>query len=81
MAVMTILRLVSDTATFGSTHFHGCYKGDVWWLDEADAFSQGLAYVNEANRAVIKVDNTSNVSFNQKRNSVGFTPLVFSSRF
>lgn len=44
--------------------------GDVWWLDEADAMSQRLAYVNAANNAIIKVDNTSNVAFNEKRNTV-----------
>lgn len=32
--------------------------------------SQGLAYINSANNAIIKVDNTSNVPFNQKRNTV-----------
>jgi hypothetical protein len=46
------------------------YVGDVWWLDEADAMSQGLAYINGANNAIIKVDNTSNVEMNNKRNSV-----------
>jgi len=44
--------------------------GDVWWLNEADATSQHLAYINSANNAIIKVDNTSDVPFNQKRNTV-----------
>jgi hypothetical protein len=44
--------------------------GDVWWLDEADAMSQHLAYINNANNAIIKVDNTSNVALNEKRNTV-----------
>ena len=39
-------------------------------MDEADALNQGLAYVNGANNAIIKVDNTSNVPYNQKRNTV-----------
>lgn len=39
-------------------------------MDETDAFSQGLAYVNSAGHAVMKVDNTTNVAFNQSRNSV-----------
>jgi hypothetical protein len=46
------------------------FVGDVWWLDETDAMSQGLAYINGANNAIIKVDNTSNVVMNDKRNSV-----------
>lgn len=32
--------------------------------------SQRLAYVNDAGQAVIKVDNTSNVALNEKRNTV-----------
>lgn len=42
----------------------------MWWLNETQATSQGLAYINSANNAIIKVDNTSNVAFNQKRNTV-----------
>jgi hypothetical protein len=44
--------------------------GDVWWLDRASAFRENLAYVNEHNRVVIKVDNVATVPFNEKRNSV-----------
>ncbi len=50
-----------------------CFAGDVWWLDASDAFSQQLAYVNSAGNAIMKVDNTSVVPFNQKRNSVSFS--------
>lgn len=45
-------------------------RGDVWWLDSAAAFTQQLAYVNENNQAVMKVDNSSFVPYNQKRNSI-----------
>lgn len=44
--------------------------GDVWWLDRASAFRDNLAYVNEHNRIIIKVDNITDVPFNEKRNSV-----------
>ena len=44
--------------------------GDVWWLNASDAFTQKLAYVNDAGNAIMKVDNTSNVPFNEKRNTV-----------
>lgn len=47
--------------------------GDVWWLGEQDAMNQGLAYVNDNGHAIIKVDNTSNVAFNEKRNTVRIT--------
>jgi hypothetical protein len=51
--------------------------GDVWWLSREDATSQNLAYVNEAGHAIMKVDNTSNVLFNDKRNSVRITSQDF----
>ena len=47
--------------------------GDVWWLDRASAFRENLAYVNEHNRVIIKVDNVTSVPFNEKRNSVTVT--------
>ena len=51
-------------------------KGDVWWLDRTSAFEQNLVYINEDNRAIIKVDNVSNVPWNEKRNTVfhNFSP-------
>ena len=55
----------------------GLCTGDVWWLDREDATSQGLAYVNNAGNAIIKVDNTSNVPFNEKRNTVRITSTDF----
>ncbi|CAL1709040.1 unnamed protein product [Somion occarium] len=53
--------------------------GDVWWLNASDSFSQKLAYVNDAGHAVMKVDNTSNVPFNEKRNTVRITSKDFYS--
>ncbi|KZV76694.1 glycoside hydrolase family 16 protein [Peniophora sp. CONT] len=47
--------------------------GDVWWLGQQDAMNQGLAYVDNNGHAIIKVDNTSNVPFNEKRNTVRIT--------
>lgn len=44
--------------------------GDVWWLNSSAAFAQRLAYVNGQNQVVLKVDNSSVVPLNQKRNSV-----------
>lgn len=52
-------RLVDDTD-----------RGDVWWLNQSQAQSQQLAYINEKNQVVMKVDNSSYVPLNQKRNSV-----------
>ncbi|KAJ6571816.1 hypothetical protein B0H19DRAFT_1131391 [Mycena capillaripes] len=62
---------------FDNWDFYGNYDnltlGDVVWLNEADAFTQELALVNAAGNVIIKVDNFSNVPFNQKRNSVRIT--------
>jgi hypothetical protein len=44
--------------------------GDVWWLDRASAFRENLAYVDQHNRVIIKVDNVTDIPFNEKRNSV-----------
>ena len=44
--------------------------GDVWWLNETEAMNQQLAYINSADNAIMKVDNTTNVPFGQKRNTV-----------
>jgi hypothetical protein len=45
-------------------------EGDVWYQGQQDAFSQRLAYVNNAGRAVIRVDNTTNVPLGGNRSSV-----------
>lgn len=52
---------------------YGVWLGDVQYLNQADAATQKLAYVNEAGRAIIKVDSTTNVPFNDKRNSIRIT--------
>jgi hypothetical protein len=44
--------------------------GDVVWVDRDTAFQQNLAYIDEQNRVIIKVDNANDVPFNEKRNSV-----------
>jgi hypothetical protein len=78
--VVTSFELVREhkgATFFDDWDFFGSWDnltlGDVWWLDEADAMNQSLAYVNSANNAIIKVDNTSNVAYNQKRNTVRIT--------
>ena len=65
-----------DNLTLGAfkniicTLFDQLFAGDVWWLNESQAFAELLAYVNGANRIILKVDNTTDVPFNDKRNSV-----------
>jgi hypothetical protein len=45
-------------------------KGDVTFVDQTTATSSKLAYVDSNGHAIIKVDNTSDVIYNNKRNSV-----------
>ncbi|KAI0305128.1 hypothetical protein B0F90DRAFT_1701537 [Multifurca ochricompacta] len=72
-----IIRDYSGSTFFDHWDFYGSWDnltlGDVWWLDRASAFQNNLAYINEHNRAVIKVDNVSDVPFNEKRNTVRIT--------
>ena len=35
--------------------------GQVWWVNETRATAEHLAYVNDAGRAVLRVDNTTNL--------------------
>ncbi|PIL35181.1 hypothetical protein GSI_02971 [Ganoderma sinense ZZ0214-1] len=44
--------------------------GDVNFLGNIDAFHNKLAYTNDAGNAVMRVDNTTQLKFGQKRNSL-----------
>jgi len=59
---------------FDGWNFYGSWDnltlGDVWWLNETAATDQHLAYINDAGRAVMKVDNTSVVPMGEKRNTI-----------
>jgi hypothetical protein len=45
-------------------------NGDVNFLGLSQAQSNKLAYLNDQQRVILKVDNTSNVLYNEKRNSI-----------
>ena len=57
----------SDTFSRSANHAD---RGDVYWVNRSEAQSQRLAYVNEKNQIVMKVDNSSYVPLNEKRNTV-----------
>jgi hypothetical protein len=78
MGVGITLRLVRTIEILYLFQFlsHHSLVGDVWWLDRTSAFQQNLVYINDQNRAIIKVDNVSQVPFNEKRNSVFVTTVV-----
>lgn len=52
----------------------------MWWLNQTEATAEHLAYVNDAGRAVIRVDNTTNVPASQdpRRNTVRPRVLLLS---
>ena len=53
--------------------------GDVNWVTQANATQSKLAYVDDDGHAIIKVDNTTFVPYNYKRDSVS-SPLLPSER-
>ncbi|KAJ7037725.1 glycoside hydrolase family 16 protein [Mycena alexandri] len=65
----------SGSTFFDEWNFYGNFdnltNGDAIFVTESVASSSKLAYVDPTtNRAIIKVDNTTNVVFNDKRNTV-----------
>ena len=65
-----------STSIFPFFPFTSILKGDVWWLDRASAFRENLAYVDQNNRVIMKVDNVADIPFNEKRNSVIVTLIA-----
>jgi len=46
-------------------------NGDAVFANQSVAFAEPqLAFINSANNAIVRVDNTTNVPFNQKRNTI-----------
>ncbi|KAL0059167.1 hypothetical protein AAF712_014139 [Marasmius tenuissimus] len=72
-----LVRSYEGQTFFDDWDFYGSWDnltlGDVWWLGREDSFSQNLAYINQAGNAILRVDNTSNVPLNEKRNTVRIT--------
>ncbi|KAI9064601.1 glycoside hydrolase family 16 protein [Trametes sanguinea] len=51
-------------------HFDNLTNGNVNFLGATDAFDDKLAFINGAGNAIMKVDNSSTLKFNQNRNSI-----------
>ena len=45
-------------------------QGDVIWVNQSLATTDRLAYVDSNGKVIIKVDNTTNVLYNDKRDTV-----------
>ncbi|KAH9890348.1 concanavalin A-like lectin/glucanase domain-containing protein [Cubamyces lactineus] len=77
MAVVAQYNLVKEYAgesffddwTFYN-HFDNLTSGNVNFLGDIDAYHDKLAFINDAGNAVMRVDNTSTLKFNQNRNSI-----------
>ncbi|CED84003.1 Concanavalin A-like lectin/glucanase, subgroup [Phaffia rhodozyma] len=80
----TLAKTYSGSTFFDDWSYYGNYDnltlGDVTWVNRtvADANPE-LTYVNDAGNAIIKVDNTSTVAYNYKRDSVRITSLDYIS--
>ena len=56
-------------------------QGDVIWVNQSLATTDNLAYVDGNGKAIIKVDNTTNVPYNDKRDTVRLTDDVKNCQF
>ncbi|PCH43197.1 glycoside hydrolase family 16 protein [Wolfiporia cocos MD-104 SS10] len=67
----------SGQSFFDDWEFYGApdltTDGDVNWVTEANATAEHLAYVNGAGHAIIKVDNSTDVPYPDKRDTVRIT--------
>ncbi|KAF9265278.1 glycoside hydrolase family 16 protein, partial [Marasmius fiardii PR-910] len=73
-----VVQEYAGTTFFDGWDFYGSFdnltNGDAIFVSASEATSQRLAYVDSStNHAIIKVDNTTRVPFNQKRNTVRMT--------
>ncbi|KAI0372081.1 hypothetical protein BV20DRAFT_941131 [Pilatotrama ljubarskyi] len=69
---------------FNGWDFYGSWDNltlsNVWWVDQATATADNLAYVNQAGNAILRVDNTTNVpdaGADTRRNTVRLTSHDF----
>ncbi|KAL0952659.1 hypothetical protein HGRIS_006902 [Hohenbuehelia grisea] len=73
-AQYTVAKDYHGQGFFTGWNFYGSWdnltQGDVNYLTQSQAAAQRLTYVNDAGNAVIRVDNFTNVSSNEKRNSI-----------
>ncbi|KAH9851281.1 concanavalin A-like lectin/glucanase domain-containing protein [Lenzites betulinus] len=77
LATYNLVQEYSGSNFFTGWDFYGNYdnltSGDVNWVTQTNATESKLAYVNDAGNAIIKVDNTTTVPYNYKRDSVRIT--------
>lgn len=73
-AVYNLVQTWEGQSFFDGWEFYGNYdnltNGDAIWVNQSVATSSNLAYVDSNGKAILKVDNTTNVPYNYKRNTV-----------
>ncbi|KAI0049424.1 glycoside hydrolase family 16 protein [Auriscalpium vulgare] len=73
-AQYSLVKEYAGSSFFNDWNFYGNFdnltNGDAIFVTADQAASQKLAFVNGAGNAIIKVDNTTTVAFNDKRNTV-----------
>ncbi|KAG9007178.1 hypothetical protein FRB94_014561 [Tulasnella sp. JGI-2019a] len=73
-ASYSLVKSYQGSSFFDDWTFYGSFdnltNGDAIFVNSSVATSSQLAYVNSAGNAIIKVDNTSTVLYNDKRNTV-----------
>ncbi|KAF9485091.1 hypothetical protein BDN70DRAFT_871788 [Pholiota conissans] len=76
-ASFNLVKDYSGSTFFDEWDFYGSWDnltlGDVNWLDRTNATNEKLAFVNGANNAILKVDNTTNVIWQNKHESIRIT--------
>ncbi|KAL1942511.1 hypothetical protein VTO73DRAFT_6113 [Trametes versicolor] len=77
LAAYNLVKEYSGTNFFSGWDFYDNFdnttNGDVNWVSQANATQSKIAYVNDAGHAIVKVDDTSFVPYNSKRDSVRVT--------
>ncbi|RPD77276.1 hypothetical protein L226DRAFT_459589 [Lentinus tigrinus ALCF2SS1-7] len=73
-AAYNLVKDFSGSSFFNGWEFYGNYdnltNGDVNYVSAANASAEKLAYVNDAGKVIITLDNTTSVPYNYKRDSV-----------
>jgi len=76
-AAYNLVRTWEGQSFFNGWDFYGYYdnltNGDAIWVNQSLATSDRLAYVDGNGKAILRVDNFTNVPWNEKRNTVRIT--------
>ncbi|KAF9652912.1 glycoside hydrolase family 16 protein [Thelephora ganbajun] len=76
-AVYSLVRTWEGQTFFDGWDFYGSYdnltNGDAIWVNKSVATTGHLAYIDNNGKAILRVDNFTNVPYNEKRDTVRIT--------